>query len=218
MRQHPFSMIEIILALGVVAVGICSIMVLFPVGAAANRDAQAETYIANTADQILHLVKYNLTSSETKWNNLVKTTTAALPVKTKEDVKTLDSTIQSHVGDTSQWSIPSNENTIVGQEIQGNVFAYGSAATNTFLLVSHHDNAHQNGAYSTIDPGTIDFRAVAILWRSQIKVNNTGDDSKDYLAYDYGVTLNLKVFWPAELPPAAQQSTIYTLDVYKPTF
>ena len=53
-------MVEILLALGVVAIGICSVMVLFPVGANAGRDASMETYAADLAEQTLHLAKFNL--------------------------------------------------------------------------------------------------------------------------------------------------------------
>lgn len=55
--KHNFNLVEILLALGVVAIGICSVMVLFPIGANANHDASMETYAADVADQILRIVK-----------------------------------------------------------------------------------------------------------------------------------------------------------------
>ena len=48
-HKLPFTMVEILLALGVCVIGICSIMVLFPIGATASRDAAMETYAANAA-------------------------------------------------------------------------------------------------------------------------------------------------------------------------
>ena len=67
-RKHPFNMIEIMLALGVCAIGIASIMVLFPVGSAATRDAAMETYAAHAADQMLHMLKYQMTTGgATSW-------------------------------------------------------------------------------------------------------------------------------------------------------
>ena len=47
-------MIEIAIALGVAAVAIVSIMALFPIGFSAGRDAMAETYAAEAADEFLH--------------------------------------------------------------------------------------------------------------------------------------------------------------------
>lgn len=62
-KPNNFTMIELMLALGVCAIGICSIMVLFPIGANANRDAAMETYAANAADQLLHYLQYQLNNN-----------------------------------------------------------------------------------------------------------------------------------------------------------
>lgn len=53
-QNKPFNMIEIVLALAVIAVGMVSIMALFPVGLTASRNAVAESYGADSADQFLH--------------------------------------------------------------------------------------------------------------------------------------------------------------------
>ena len=69
-----YSMIEMALAIGVVAVGMISVLALFPVGLDANRDAVAESYAADAADMFLNFFAQSLKSDPTVW-----TTFAALP-------------------------------------------------------------------------------------------------------------------------------------------
>ena len=58
--SRRYNLVEVILALGVVAIGVVSIMALFPIGANASRDASMETYAANVSDEMLQFVKYRL--------------------------------------------------------------------------------------------------------------------------------------------------------------
>ncbi|HRU02447.1 MAG TPA: hypothetical protein P5239_12180, partial [Victivallales bacterium] len=51
--QHPFNMVEIALALAVIGIGIAGVMALFPVGFNSVRDAMAENYSADIAEEFL---------------------------------------------------------------------------------------------------------------------------------------------------------------------
>ena len=62
-----FSMVEMVLALGVIAIGAVSIMALFPVGLTASRDAVGETYATDSADQFLHYFVGALRASGFTW-------------------------------------------------------------------------------------------------------------------------------------------------------
>ncbi|OGV36810.1 MAG: hypothetical protein A2020_03270 [Lentisphaerae bacterium GWF2_45_14] len=48
-----FNMVEVTLAIAVVGIGIAGIMSLFPVAVSASRDAIADNYAADTADQMI---------------------------------------------------------------------------------------------------------------------------------------------------------------------
>ena len=48
--RHGFNMVEVALALAIIAIGISSILVLFPVGANANKAAIANNNLADIAD------------------------------------------------------------------------------------------------------------------------------------------------------------------------
>ncbi|MBR5837192.1 MAG: hypothetical protein IKZ84_01505, partial [Victivallales bacterium] len=57
-RFRQYNLVEVILALGVVAIGVVSIMALFPIGASASRDAAMETYSSNAADEMFHMLQF----------------------------------------------------------------------------------------------------------------------------------------------------------------
>jgi type II secretory pathway pseudopilin PulG len=82
-RRHGFNLIELVLAIGLVAVGLCSIMALFPIGIAASRDAMAEGYAADAAEQMLHYVKYNCRQD---WDSATNDTNLPLKTTTTSDV------------------------------------------------------------------------------------------------------------------------------------
>ena len=120
-------MVEILLALGVVAIGICSVMVLFPVGASATRDAAMETYAANAADQILHMVKYKLTMTDAnnQWFTYICNSTAPYDGIGIYSESTPDSSSISleDLDDTAKWT---DSNPLIGgTTLQGSgIFPY----------------------------------------------------------------------------------------------
>lgn len=63
-----FNMVECALALAVVAIGVVSIVALFPVGLEATRDAIADNYAANSADDFLHFFKGQMQTTSTGWS------------------------------------------------------------------------------------------------------------------------------------------------------
>lgn len=71
MRKQTFNLIEIVLALMVIAVGIVGVMGLFPVGLSTNRDAVGRSNAADGAEQFLH---YMASRIRNDWD-----TTAAFP-------------------------------------------------------------------------------------------------------------------------------------------
>ena len=216
MKRHPFSMVEILLALGVVAIGICSVMVLFPVGASATRDAAMETYAANAADQILHMVKYKLTMTDgDQWIKSICSSTAPYSGLGIYSDTTPDSSSIEDFDDTTKWkdSCP----LIGGTTLQGSgIFTYddedGNDNDNHFYqIIVHRGNPEDN--FSTVMDKVTDFRALATLWASKVTIPSSGTDVE--LPLNFATRLNLKIEWPVELPQSARQSAYYTLEVFK---
>lgn len=60
--RHGFNMVEVALALAIIAIGISSILVLFPVGANANKAAIANNNLADIAEYMMSYIRAGVTS------------------------------------------------------------------------------------------------------------------------------------------------------------
>jgi len=145
-KHHPFTMVEILLALGICAIGICSVMVLFPIGANASRDASMETYSANAADQILHYLKYQITSSQANWDSTVGAT-ATIPTAKPADPGTL--TLET----TADW-------TAISADLGNNIFS--SSTTGIYQIINDRTDP------PAVDNTTIDSRILVYVWREEV--------------------------------------------------
>jgi len=83
--DHFFNMVECALALAVVAIGVVSIVALFPVGMEAQRDAIGETFASQTADMLIH---YQATLAKTAWNATLSNTPTSKPGSTETGLET----------------------------------------------------------------------------------------------------------------------------------
>ena len=150
-KQHPFNMVEILLALGVVAIGICSVMVLFPVGANASRDSIMEEYAASTAEQMLNMINfklhmYGLDTTTGKYSNTVywdkyigttaglngELTTGSSGRPDDSDIEDMDAKLD--LSEASEWSSGTNA-LLGGSALQGSIFSHtptgSSSSSNT---------------------------------------------------------------------------------------
>ena len=69
MKQKKFSLIEIALAIGILAVGLTAIMSLLPLGFQETRDSIGENYSSEAADSMLAYIARESFNSDS-WNEL----------------------------------------------------------------------------------------------------------------------------------------------------
>ena len=225
MKRHPFSMVEILLALGVIAIGICSVMVLFPVGANATRDAAMETYAANAADQILHMVKYKLTLADedntnansfyNQWYTYIcdaPTSSTVYPAGPNgrgiysETVPNSAAITDDDIDDTAKWT---ESNPLIGGTTLQRSGIYPMLGNGHFYqIIVHRGNSDETFA-NVLNNNVIDFRGLATLWATKVDVPGSGN-----LPLNFATRLNLKIEWPVELPASARQSALYTLEIF----
>lgn len=213
-RKHPFNMIEIMLALGVCAIGITSIMVLFPVGSAATRDAAMETYAAHAADQMLHFMKYRITANDgADWGTIISDATDPEITDTPpaDDDYNLDDLNNPIKWITGTWA----------SELKGTIYQH-SSDTGIYQIMSHRNPAGKTLQDQTplppeFDVNKIDFRGILTIWKERIEIPDPSSSTgKVLVPYTMGVKLNIKVAWPAELPKDSRQVAYYSLEVFKP--
>jgi uncharacterized protein (TIGR02598 family) len=229
--SRRYNLVEVILALGVVAIGVVSIMALFPIGANASRDASMETYAANVSDEMLQFVKYRLKLVEDndneqdkinkRWKDLVGTDTDPGAItETKPTKAKLDVDI-TKLDDTSEWETPDTD--IFGDIFESTHTIYQHHTDKqVFQLLGHRNSDDVKLGDTDSDPKkdfatNVDFRAIAYIWKEQIAVDKTqsSDDDK-YVPYTSGVRIIVRVTWPAEIPYDARQKADYVLEVFKP--
>lgn len=195
MKRHYFNLIELMLALGVIVVGLVSVMALFPIGANANRDAMTENYSAMAAEQMLNSFAYFLRN----------------PNSTPPDWNTKRSRIAEISSDTS----------IAVGEIRDQQEYFTDTTPCPFFTVGTNTiymediNNYQSGFRidSVGQAGNKDFEAMMALWQEPIRINPPPAPPVDY---DYGTVLNIEISWPAQLPYSRRQKARYRLEVFNP--
>ena len=141
-------MIEIALAIAVIAIGMVSIMGLFPIGLSANKDAMAKSYAAESADEFLHyLERYLREDWATNYSNA-----AYIPATEPADA------------DKADFSV-----TVSGTQLTPSL--YLSNSDNGVYKAIRYLDDDGDGQY---DSGEIvDFEAIVAVWREQIDIDGS---------------------------------------------
>ncbi len=214
-RFRQYNLVEVILALGVVAIGVVSIMALFPIGASATRDAAMETYSSNAADEMFHMLQFMAlndgTTLDDSWNKWIKADTKLGTSKPNYTDDNTDKDKWERLGDSTKG-------------IDGNIFQAKPAKKGVFLLISHHDSSADKDAAladagdtesdNTITYEKVDFRAVVLVWKENVREDPT-DATKD-IGFDEAAKLVIEVSWPEEMPYAARQKRYFSYEIAKP--
>ena len=204
MKRHPFNLIELLLALGVIVVGLVSVMALFPIGASTNRDAMAENYSAQAAEQMLNSLAFYMRSSNARWN----AATASIPV-------------QAGTAAANQIEIETQAAYFAG----GGICKLLDGGANTVFWETDGDFSSgfriENRSGTSGNP--VDFEAMIALWHEPIELGATPT------AYpNISTTLHVEISWPVrELPASAtpaereaeyksRRKARYSLQVFNP--
>jgi len=185
-RLSPFNLIEVTLAIGIVAVGMAGLMVLFPIGFNATRDAIGENYSADMADQLLHVMAYYSKTSSAYWTSLLGDGTTAGEISEESSRPT---------------SAPQNA---------------PSSRTNAFLSDVPIYKTSTNGIYymESITNGKVDFAAHAIVWKTPTP--NLAGATPTELPWDLSATINVEISWPVQKPYDKRAKRYYQLTVFNP--
>lgn len=193
MKRQYFNLIELMLALGVVVVGLVSVMALFPIGVTANRDAITENYSAMAAEQMLNSLAYYLRNPNTTddWDTK------------RVGILAISTTPADAIDEISdQQPIPGNDYTTPVPS------ALSGIAGNIYLKSAN--NLQEGFRIETRNAGHMDFEAMMALWQEQIDINGS------LVPYAFGTALNLEISWPSQLPYERRQKARYRLEVFNP--
>jgi hypothetical protein len=224
-----FNMIEVALAMAVIALGMTSILGLFPVGLNASRNAIAENYCADAVDQMISYFKGGGELSEGFYKKMFSDS-GSLP-----DVSTMNS-LRTSI-DFSQLSL-----SFVDEYAKGDIWGGGSQFKRSANGWTIFEQDPLPGGYNvpyvyfivqgtnaqSDDPNVsrkIDFSAMVLVWKSYTSTYlATGDytDASNWQtwpasnSYHHFAALNIEISWPLEAPYSERTKRYYYIVVSKP--
>lgn len=212
-RKHPFNMVEIALAMAIIAIGLSGILVLFPVGINASKSAIADNNLADIAEYIMGYLQAGFNA---EWIH-----NAQHPDSPSDDF----SKGWTNDNNTGLESISLDEN--------------GNASGFTKLQDSNGENFLSNFLICNTDSRTflfrqmtnnvVDFAAVVRVWEEDInfyvpKIKDDGAGTTMELSGSgndiskYARNLCLEISWPIELPYADREKRVFRLEFFNQAY
>lgn len=235
-RRHPFNMVEIALAMAIIAIGLSGILVLFPVGINASKSAIADNNLADIAEYIMGYLQARCNE---EW--IKNTSNPPDPITGLNSYSNTYYPFSYNLPDTA----PTGSDSTVGDN--DGVPLEGELGTNSIF-----DKTIQGISISTSDPtekrrvkqatlfigpkgtflyrqmtnDTVDFAAVVKVWREEINCyvpKITADSVTAPALIDenipqYAHNLVLEISWPAEFPYANREKRVFRLEFFNQAY
>ena len=205
-------MIEIALAMAIIAFGMTSILGLFPVGLNACRNSVAENCAADSVEQFSSYLKGYAGASKVNFQTLLGTD-ATSGYYTETNPMTVPATVAAVKTATTNFlnTLPAGVTPISN----GWTIFQSAAANNVYFAVSGP------GDYSTINVvkfPTVDFAAMIIVWKSPLSFYYpNGAAWTPYTDnYSMGAGLNVEISWPLAVDYNARQKRTFYIEITKP--
>ena len=201
--KHYFNLIEIALAVAIIAVGMSSIMVLFPVGTNAANAAAADNMIPDVADYVLSYLECR---TQAEWRNASGVAQANSFIGNLAG-KLEDLSGDDEGGDDSKWSDISDTN-LSSRQLDGKtVFRFKQ----TYEINADGENVKVS-----------DFSAVIRVWAEKVpfRLRKTDGSAGAYDAGDtdsassYAIALCAEISYPAEKPYAEREKYTFRREIY----
>lgn len=234
-RRHPFNMVEIALAMAIIAIGLSGILVLFPVGINASKSAIADNNLADIAEYIMGYLQARCNEEWIKnANNPPEPITLLNSIYSEKyypfSAKLLTSAPSgSSVGDDDGVPLEGElgTNSIFDKTIQG-ISISTSDSTEKRRVKQATLFLGPDGAflYRQMTNDTVDFAAVVKVWREEIncyvpKINAgsvTAPALIDENIPQYAHNLVLEISWPAESPYANREKRVFRLEFFNQAY
>lgn len=192
-----FNLMEVMIALGLIAIGLVSVMGLLPIALVSSRDAMALTSAAESADLLLNQLRAQL-KEPGEWDPEGMFVSKGAANGLKQNI----------------WGIGANTK----EPVQGTGGSIIELQKGAYRLIrySRLPDAGETGDESlskneNYNPATdvLDFSADAVLWMEKVKIGSTE------VPYDVAVALKLEVSWPSNLSYERRYKSKYTLEIFR---
>lgn len=228
-------MVEIALAMAIIAIGLSSILVLFPVGINANKAAIADNNLTDVAE---YMISYMRAGCAAEWRNIAENPTTANYFFSNGMMNNLDDVRGGNDAypDDSTDSKFTESWTPFGSSTGGTrLYRCTEPDSNgVFLFRQVSLLTDQDGTTEIEVP---DFSAVIKIWKDDMdffvpnayspatipyeKLSEIGDvsglnwdDLREHLENHYGKALCLELSWPAEVPYENREKRVFRFEVF----
>ena len=209
-KISAFTLVEVTMAIGVIAIGMMGIMALLPIGFQATKRAVGDNYSSELADQFLNLVAMQCKAYSSDdggatvdgWGDWITDDAASGSPELIPEAK----------ADTSDLnSVSPGDKLLDG--IEG---IYKADQAKGLYYVDAKSGASAESV--------TDFSAVMALWKEEIpyKYDSNADgkidltDTSAAIPYENAVRLYLEISWPASIPYKQRTKRYYVRDVFNP--
>lgn len=216
--KFRFNLIEIALSMAVIAIGLSSILVLFPIGINASKESIADNNLPDAAEYVLSLFRAGMMSD---WYRDSNSFFNAIDTD-KPSGNALEK-------DKNTWSVFLTGKTDDDELQKANFLASGNSGVYLYQQVSAVEQPDGSTEYVP------DFSAMILVWKSpienlynydwendkmvEIKESVTDTDGnglsteKLMNTYHYACQLNVEFSWPADIPYKNRSKRMYVLDL-----
>jgi len=221
-------MIEIVLAIAILAFGFASILGLFPVALKAVRNSQVEGIAADAANDLYGYYKSyayvpnSLVPGEFLYKDLLGYTSgngSLVDWYEEADLSNFRTNYAVAVGDMRNGQVfykelqtklkdappnsPPDLSSLGFIEVIG---LFQPSINSYFYLVKGSEDFKK-----------IDFTAQVLVWRTQMeKVYNVGESGVTKVGYDRAVILNVEISWPINVPYPDREKRYYQFSITNP--
>ena len=206
-RTHSFTMIEIVLALGVITIGVIAVLGLFPVGLNAGRDAVAESHACEAADQFLHYVEFCIRNDLDEDGNAVADGWEywIWDGNTTQEIPGTAAAPNDQTLSLPAWGLWQN----------GTMHDIGTAGDGIYKIVTFVDSPPSTPPTPPLSAGDIrDFQGILAIWQEDIALLDDDANLQTPSNRDIGVALKLEISWPAQADYADRQKSVYHYELF----
>lgn len=218
-KKQYFNMVEIALAIAIIAFGMSSILVLFPVGLNASKDSMVDNYSADMIEQFTaYLQGYsNESTGAAHYNSLM-----SVYSKTQAQVDSAMDTASDKFLIKLKANPSALKNVISDWAIYQAAEPENGGTSNQIYFMVHRSNS------DTATTAKYDFLGAITVWKSPVDCRiyttqgtpgahkfypdpyNTGN------LYDKFTAINIELSWPLNKPYADRQKRFYYYVINKP--
>ena len=239
-KIHKFNMVEIALAIAIIAIGISAILVLFPIGINATRAAMDENSSTDVAEYIANFVRGKYL---TRWKQQFDTWNSGDKTGTL-NFDSFEPPSSSQIWQTGKPGDPGDSETL------GEVPGYTNKKTTPHSGLQKYNTTAGCYYFNRVSPeGEETFTALVKIWSVKEDITTAADSTNakcpiyvpdaanafaPKLVGDGGIQLQsskgavnfgsfaqsamVEISWPANLPEDERTKRVFRVDVYNPYY